>query len=170
MSRWMLSSLALTAACTGPVRYTATAQLPEEPLHYVVVATSGAPSPESVAARGWASSRRGKLELWSLDDGRATDESWVVADLGVAVIAEKLEVEQLLNAIERHRPSLHVVLRTQSHPPRMDESGLEAYCSARAIFTQLYDLDCELTGLRQLIEAAWVEDVEFYQPGWVRWR
>lgn len=171
MRRWLLSSLALTAACTGPVRYASIAQLPEEPLHYVIVAASDAPDPKSVAAREWARSQGGRFELWSFDEpARAVDEGWIVTDLGVAVIGEKLVVEQLLNAVARHRQPLHVVVDTQSDAPSLLESGLDTHCRLRADFNGMYDLDCELAGLRSLIDADWVERVQFFRPGWVRWR
>jgi hypothetical protein len=162
--------LSLTAAgCTGNVGYSTTPELPNEPFHYVIVEVSKAPEPDAVSAHEWARSRYQRFALWSVASTQP-DVPWIVADLGVAVIAEKLEVGQMLNAVEGYRAPLHVVV--DGSPPPMLRAGSEApaHCSVRGLIGRTYDLDCELAALGPLIAADWVSRLQFYKPGRVRWK
>jgi hypothetical protein len=163
----------VAVGCVGEVRYSKTPELlPSEPLHYVIVKAAAAPEPHTVSAEEWARSRFGRFRLWSVASTQLENASWVVADLGVTAIAEKIEVAQMLNAVEGYREPLHVVVWARGHPPPLYRAGFDtpAHCSIRSVISRNYDLDCELAGLSPLIAADWVEELSFYKPGWVRWK
>jgi hypothetical protein len=86
------------------------------------------------------------------------------------IVEVKLEVGQMLNAVEVYRAPLHVVV--EGYPPPMLRTGSEAptHCSVRALIGRTYDLDCELAALGPLIAADWVSRLQFYKPGRVRWK
>lgn len=168
----MLSVALAGPGCRGAVRGSEPPELPSEALHYLVVKTRAAPDPSSISAREWARSRFGRLALWSVEPTQATSASWVVADLGHAAIADRLDVTQMLDAIELYREPLHLVVRSREPAPRDRPGGLDIpdHCSVRSIMARLHDLDCELAALRPLLAEDGVKSVAFYRPGLVRWK
>ncbi|NVB41601.1 hypothetical protein G6O69_37015 [Pseudenhygromyxa sp. WMMC2535] len=159
-------------ACVGAVTTRSTLTTPSEAQRYVVVRRDDAPAAEAIGAREWARSRRGRLSLWSLPGSEALADSWVIADLGRVTIADKLDPGQLLDALERYRDPLHLVVARDKAPPRQLAGGLDTPggCSLRAAIGRYLDLDCAPSAIGPLLAEDWVVEIEFYKPGWVRWR